>query len=346
MKVGVMALAAMAILAVLLYLLTGSESPFESHGILYTYMSDSAALAEASPVRLNGILIGKVKKVALSGDKQPRRIIRIEMEIDDKFFPAIPVDSVASISAENLLSGKYINIKAGTSRTAIRPGQELPSLDAQEFQDLVQQGFPVLASLQDTLAKVNAIVAQVEVGKGSIGKLLVDEELYNRFLAITKDVQQLTDALNSGKGLIGKLIYDDALYNDVRGLIARLDAVAAGVQQGQGTAGKFLKDPALYDEMHKTVAELHTLLADLNAGKGSAGKLLKSDDLHNQAMASIAKVDSLIDKMNSGQGTIGQLLVNPQLYESLNGTTRELHGLLEDFHKNPKKFLQIKLGLF
>jgi phospholipid/cholesterol/gamma-HCH transport system substrate-binding protein len=58
------------------------------------------------------------------------------------------------------------------------------------------------------------------------------------------------------------------------------------------------------------------------------------------------KLDSILDKINSGQGTIGQLLVNPQLYESLDGTTREMQGLLKDFRANPKKFLRIKLGLF
>jgi phospholipid/cholesterol/gamma-HCH transport system substrate-binding protein len=40
------------------------------------------------------------------------------------------------------------------------------------------------------------------------------------------------------------------------------------------------------------------------------------------------------------------LLNNPALYEDLDGTTRELQGLLKDFRANPKKFLRIKLGLF
>ena len=38
--------------------------------------------------------------------------------------------------------------------------------------------------------------------------------------------------------------------------------------------------------------------------------------------------------------------MNPSLYESLDGTTREVHGLLKDFRANPKKFLTIKLALF
>ena len=341
-----MAFAALIILGVLIVLLTGNESPFASHAEIYTYMDDSAALAQGAPVRLNGIAVGKVKSIGLSGSKEPRRIVKITLEIDEKYFPSIPVDSVASISAENLLGTKYINIKSGKSGATIRPGQELRSLDTHEFDELMQQGYPLLNSLQDTLNKINDIVGQVEVGKGTIGKLLVDEELYNRFLAIASEGQKIVAAVNSGKGTVGHLVYDDQLYNDVRASIARVDTLLEGLQQGQGTAGKILKDPALYNDFRSTVGELHKLLADLNAGQGTAGKLLKSDQLHNQISQVVAKLDATIDKVNSGQGTIGQLLVNPQLYDSLNGTTRELHGLLQDFRKNPKKFLRIKLGLF
>lgn len=346
LKVGLMAFVALAIFAVLIVLLTRTESPFTSRANIYTYMDDSAALADGAPVRLNGIAVGKVAKIELSGSKQPRRIIRITLEIDESYLRSIPVDSVASISAENLLGTKYINIKSGTSQTTIRPGQELPSLDTHEFDELMQQGYPLLNSLQDTLNKINQIVGQVEVGKGTIGKLLVDETLYNRFLAIANETEKIVTAINSGKGTIGRLVYHEELLNNVNATIARLDSLLQGLQQGQGTAGKLLKDPALYNDFRNTVGELHKLLADLNAGKGTAGKFLKSDDLHNQIATTLSKVDATIDKLNSGQGTIGQLLVNPQLYDSLNGTTKELHGLLQDFRKNPKKFLHIKLGLF
>ena len=87
-------------------------------------------------------------------------------------------------------------------------------------------------------------------------------------------------------------------------------------------------------------------MAGLNQGKGTAGKLLNSDDLHDQLLTTMGRLDTLLDKINNGQGTIGQLLVNPSLYQNLDGTTREVHGLLKDFRANPKKFLRIKLSIF
>jgi phospholipid/cholesterol/gamma-HCH transport system substrate-binding protein len=346
LKVGVLALFAMSILAVLIFLITGNTDIFESNVVIYTFMADAAALTNGAPVNLDGIPIGKVKTIALSGSRDPMRLVRLDMQIPEHQLKNIPSDSLASISSANVLGTKYINIKSGKSTTTVGSGQELPSVNTGELQDLVQQGFGVMNSLQDTVQRVDKIVGLVENGQGSIGKLLVDETLYNNLLAILTQVKGLADTLNSDKGTIGLLLNNRELYDNFRTTLGRLDTMVQQLQDGQGTAGKLLKDPALYNEAQDTIKGVHQLVDDLNAGKGTAGQLLKSDDLSNQLKDTIAKIDSVIDKVNSGQGTIGQLLVNQQLYDNLNGATREMHLLMKDFRSNPKKFLRIKLAIF
>jgi phospholipid/cholesterol/gamma-HCH transport system substrate-binding protein len=346
LKVGILAIFAMTILAVLIFLITGQTDIFESQVLIYTYMADAAALTNGAPVNLNGIPIGKVKSIRLSGSKDPMRLVRIDMQVPTSQLKNIPSDSLASISSANVLGTKYINIKSGKGNMTVGPDQELPSVNTGEIQDLVQQGFGVLNSLQDTVQRVDKIVGLVESGKGSIGKLLVDETLYNNLLQILAQVKGLADALNSDKGTIGVLLNNRELYDNFRATLGRVDTMLQQLQDGQGSAGKFLKDPALYDDLHASVKGVQKLIDDLNAGKGTAGQLLKSDDLSNQLKATISKIDSIIDKVDSGQGTIGQLLVNQQLYDNLNGATREMHLLMQDFRANPKKFLRIKLSIF
>jgi len=346
LRVGVMAVVGLVILGILIFLLTGSNSLFGSKARLFTFMDDSAALAEASPVRLNGIMIGKVDKIVLTGSLQKGRIVRMDMSVDDKYLQQIPIDSVAGIGAENVLGTKFLNIRKGTSKQTVKDGSEIPSVDIPDFNDFMEQGNNLLVQLQGILKRVDAIVGTVEAGKGSIGKLLVDEELYNRIIGVVAEANKLASALNSNKGTIGRLVNDDTLYNDVRGTIARLDQLMEGLQSGEGTAGRLLKDPALYDQARGAIGDIRKILGDIDAGHGTIGKLLKSDDLHDQIRATIGRIDLLLDKINSGQGTVGQLLVNTQLYDNLNGATRELHGLMKDFRANPKKFLRIKLSLF
>jgi phospholipid/cholesterol/gamma-HCH transport system substrate-binding protein len=341
-----MAIAAMAILGVLIFLLTGEKNIFARSVVLYTYMSDSAALSTGAPVRLNGIYIGKIVGVELSGAADPNRVVRIVMSVQRDKLSSIPVDSQAGISAENVLGTKYINIKKGTSQRAIQPGGEVRGLDVQEFEELVRQGYNTLASVNATLRRLDNLVSQIEAGKGTVGKLLTDEELYRRMLGAVAEVHKVTAAVSAGKGTLGRLLYDEGLYDRMLAAVQRVETLIADVQQGQGTAGKLLRDPALYDDARAAIAEFRQVAADLNAGKGTAGKLLKDDAAYRQIQDLLAKLDAMFERVNAGQGTLGQLLVNPQLYESLHGATTELRSLIKDVRANPKKFLRIKLALF
>lgn len=347
LKVGILGIVAMACVALLVFLLTGNIQWFKKDIPLHVFTSDADGLGEGSAVRINGIQAGKVTKVDLSGETDPARIIRIDLVVDEDMLKQIPADSVARISSDNLLgSTKFLQINKGTSHSLIQSNATLTSVANPDFDKLVEQGYNILGSLQLLLGKVQDIVGQVEVGKGTIGKLLVDESLYNSLQATVNQVQLLATTLNSKNGTIGHLINDDQFYDQLQGLVTQIQGLTDGLQKGEGTAGMILKDPKLYNDASKAVDQLNTMLADLNAGKGTAGQLLKDDKIARQLSATLEKVNVSFDKLNAGQGTLGQLMVNPALYDSTTGLTRELQQTLKDFRANPKKFLTIKLQLF
>jgi phospholipid/cholesterol/gamma-HCH transport system substrate-binding protein len=346
LRVGVTAFVAMIILGVLIWLFTSQKPLWERYSTVYTYMRDSAALAQGAPVRLNGILIGSVKRVELSRSSNPNRVVRVVMNVQTARLSDIPTDSTAGISAENMLGSKYINIARGRSPNSVQPDGELPSEPSTEVEDLIKKGFGIFDSAQTVLNRLDKIVALIESGRGSIGKFLVDEEFYNRLVTTVAELQKIATTLSAGKGTLGKLLQDEGLYNDAQASVQHLDAVIQELQQGHGTAGKLLKDPALYDETRASIAELRKILEGLNAGQGTAGKLLKDDAVHQRIESVLSKLDTSLDGLNAGKGTAGQLLVNPQLYDSMKGLSTELESLIKDIHKNPKKFLRIKLGLF
>ncbi len=345
-RVGVMMAAALVVMAVLVFYMTSNRSLFSTDEVIYSYLDSAPGVAKGAPVRLNGLTVGNVRAIDFAPNPKPGRAIRVEMNIFERYTKLIPSDSKISVGAENLLGSRLIDIARGSSPTPIAAGGELKSDSTTELEDLFKQGTTTLAAAELILKRLEAIVAQVELGKGSIGRLLKDEDLYNRVNSIASEADRMVKAINTGKGTMGRLLYDEELYTDVRKTLARVDSIAEGMQTGQGTAGKLLKDPALYDEARKTIVEMRTLIADLNAGKGTAGKLLKDEALHQRLNASLDKLNTMVDNLNAGKGTLGQLLVNQQLYENLNGTTAEMKGLMKDFRANPKKFLRIKLGLF
>src|SRR3954467_15776184 len=95
LRTGVLATVATIILAVLIFLLTGNGALFEHQVLLKTFMVDSAGMAENAPVRLNGILVGHIKQPVLSGSKDPKRTVEVDMVMPEKFLAQIPEDSQA-----------------------------------------------------------------------------------------------------------------------------------------------------------------------------------------------------------------------------------------------------------
>jgi phospholipid/cholesterol/gamma-HCH transport system substrate-binding protein len=346
LRTGILAAVAMVIAGVLIFLLTGQSNLFGGDFHLHTYMEDSAGMVANDPVRVNGILVGYIGSIKLSGSREPKRTVEIDMVIQDKYLEQIPEDSKSTISAANLLGSKYINITKGTHPKHVEPGGEVQSLQTQDIPEILAQSSSLLSQFQTILGRVDGLLAIVENGQGNIGKLIKDDTLYDRLNSTAGEVEQLVKDVKNSNGTISHLLYDDTLYNDIRKPIQRIDDMLAQVQQGKGTLGKAIYDPQLYDEARAGITEAKTLLDNLNAGKGTAGKFLTDDEIYKQLTLISQKVNTAIDKINSGQGTIGQLIVNPQLYDAMTGATRELNSLIKDVRANPKKFLSIKLAIF
>lgn len=349
LKVGIIGLCAFFILFVLVFLLTSSKGFFQKWAELKTFVGDASGLSEGTTVSLNGIPIGYLDRFELTTSSDPKRAIELDLRVKSSYLPQIPVDSIVSGVATNVLGGKVLNIVRGLSKQSVKDGGELASANTQDINQIMAQMGAVFQSFQGVVARVDNLLAGVEAGHGNLGLLLKDDELYKRLNAIAAEGQQVLTDVRKGNGTISKLIYDDSpdsLYNQIQKPIKRFDDLMAAVQNGPGTASLLLRDPKLYDEAQQTIHDIDTVVADLNAGKGTAGALLHNDDLHKQLDTLLGKLNTIIDKINAGQGTLGQFTVNPQLYDALTGATREFQGLAKDIRTNPKKFLTLRLAIF
>src|SRR5262245_33815339 len=101
-RVTTLAVAAVLILGTLVALMTGG-SLFEPKTRIYLYMPDAVALVADAPVRVDGISVGKVESVELSGSNIPNRVVRVTMQVDRERLKSIPADSTAQASAETLV---------------------------------------------------------------------------------------------------------------------------------------------------------------------------------------------------------------------------------------------------
>jgi len=215
LKVGIVGLFAFLILSVLIFLLTSSRGFFQANAILYTYMDDASGMAEGTPVRLNGFTIGSLEKIQLTTSNDPKKSVQFVMKVLEKFLPQIPVDSVAGISAANLLGDKFVNITKGRASQTVKDGAEIRSLQAQDIPELMAQSAALLQSFQTIVNRIDSLLAGVEQGKGNIGKLLKDDALHKRLDELVARFNGTIDKINSGQGTLGQLVVNPELYNSL-----------------------------------------------------------------------------------------------------------------------------------
>ncbi|MBN1930335.1 MAG: MCE family protein [Desulfobacterales bacterium] len=63
--------------------------------------------------------------------------------------------------------------------------------------------------IEQLISGINKITTKLNQGKGSLGKLINEEETVNNLNDMLADLKNITEKINSGKGTIGKLIKED-----------------------------------------------------------------------------------------------------------------------------------------
>jgi phospholipid/cholesterol/gamma-HCH transport system substrate-binding protein len=81
--------------------------------------------------------------------------------------------------------------------------------------------------------------------------------------AMVGQINTIMAGVGEGKGTLGKLVKDDALYNDAKELVTSLKAVSSDIEQGKGTIGKLVKDESLYNDAKETMKNVSQLTSGL-----------------------------------------------------------------------------------
>jgi phospholipid/cholesterol/gamma-HCH transport system substrate-binding protein len=350
LRVGLFVLVGLLILAVAIFYVTGA-GVFGPKYRIKTYLPEVSGLSTGAPVRLDGVEIGNVEKIALvprEHGKPPDHMHKIEvvMRIDRRYKNDILTDSAASLVTEGLLGNRYVNIQRGYTGTPIQEGQTVPGSEEKAIKEVVERSADVLANLNVLSQSAQDLIGGIQEGKGTLGKLLTDEQAYNHLNSILAKGDQIAGTIQSGQGTVGELIMNDEMASKVQKTIDQLNTILADLRAQKGTLGKLLYDPSLYEQAKQAIENSNAVIGDVRAGKGTLGKLATDETLYNKLRDTSSNLAEATGKLNRPDNTAGKLFSDPKLYENLSGMTGDMRNLIADFRKNPKKFLTIKLTFF
>ena len=318
---------ALLILATLGALLTGGTL-LEPKSTIYLYMPDAVGLVAGAPVRVDGIGVGKVESVTLSGSREPTRVVKVTMTVDRERLRSVPDDSTAEASAETFVGDKFVDITSGVSATRVRPGGEitykatpdmLKRLDVEQF--------------DHRLRVIDALVTEIEQGKTPLGQFVQGDEMYRSLLKRTAEIEAGIHAASNVTGALGSALNTDTLYRQIADPLNELDQNLAKIQSGQGPLGQFLHDDAQYAQLRDSLNGLRTTL-----GQFRSDEFLSSDRQYAEWTSAVQTVIHQVDGFAASP-----MLATTAVYDNLNGIAKELESELKDFRENPKKYLRLKM---
>ena len=335
LKLGIAGLVA-AGLAILIILAVGGQAGFFWQRYpLKARFHTVQGLKSGAVVRLNGKEVGSVTNIEFSGQD-----IEVAMQITKGVQRIITTDSTATIGSLSLLGEPIIDLTASGTGTPLADWAFVPTVPGGSAFDRLTN------TASQGLSDISGLLADIRNGRGTLGKLVTDETVYNELRQFIDSANDVVTNVQRGKGTLGQLAKNPAAYQSLKASLENLRLMTDRLNRGEGSLGRLLTDETFSRSATSAARGADEMLGNLNRGQGTAGKLLTDDQLYSRLNDLSARVNGLAQGLDEGRGTAGHLLRDEQLYDNLNKAAAELRGLIADIRKDPKKYLNVKMSIF
>lgn len=340
------------VLGVLFYLTfnVGGKRMFGTKGqqTFYVHFISITGVTEKSEVRMAGVKIGEVKKIALDN-------YRAKVTVDLTEACNIPDDSVAKVQGKGLLGEKFVEIVPGTSTTFVPNGGELKnSVSPANLEDIVGKLGGALDDIKSVTESLKDSLGTSEGKQGlksiisNLSSLSADlqsvvggnkERLNSIILNVDKAASLLQGMLSENRGNLRETMENTSktmrsFEQKTPELLAHLDEAAKGVRDMLAENRENVK--LGISNIKEAGGNINQVVADNRDNFKVAMENLKNgSEKLDKIMENIKQISGKLEK---GEGTIGRLIQEDEVYNNLNQT-------LESTNTLAKKVEHLKIGV-
>lgn len=360
--VGVFMVAVLALLVYFTVIISGVDVLFgREKALARIAFTDVGGLKERDNVVYRGMKVGIVEKIELA----PTNVM-VTVLVDRDV--VLRETCQASVSALSLLGGNYLLLEEGAG--AVQPLAATvfrgdPPIDwvrdlgkiAGSLNEVLNDGSfrSIVSNFEATAENVNKIVARVERGEGTAGRLLSrDDTVYQDLREAVAGAKRavgdaektfdgarktfdhaaaVAERLDRGEGTLGRLLSkDDAVYADLKQTLANAAAISARIERGEGTLGRLTaKDDALWGDLTNAVANVRAATAKLKSGEGLLGRAFNDAALADDAAKLVANLRTVSERLEKGEGTLGRLMTERELYDEVNAAIKDVRQIIDNY---------------
>ncbi len=319
-RVGVMVLATAIIAGILIVLFGDLPSLVQGNYPIRMRFLDARGVSTGTPVRKNGILVGRVTDVTLD----ERGGVMVMADIDSH----VPLyrDEQPRISG-SLLGDAEISLVPGRvvpPRTRLQPDDVLEGIVVRDPVEAFSTLEPKLSTALDSLVAASETVSKLAV---TIDKtLLGDDERFDKLIGKTeKALDDFSVAMTGVNDIIG----DEAARRRMKESIGMLPDVLGDLRTAVKGIG------ATVDSADRNLRNIEGLTRPL--GERGEQIVTRLDSTIGRLDEVLLQASGFVKSLNESEGTLGRLVRDPKLYEELSDTvsnvnriSRELRPIIND----------------
>ena len=319
-RVGVMVLATAIIAGILIVLFGDLPSLVQATYPVQMVFADARGVADGTPVRKNGILVGRVSRVQLN----ERGGVNVVADINS-YVPIYQDEQPRIVTT--LLGDAEIQLIAGrivAPRQPVGSEQVLVGQVARDPFEIFATLEPKFGATLDSLAEASKSVSKLSTNLDRV--FLGDDDTFTQMVDKT---QSALDAFSQAMTNINDVMGDPTARERLKASITEMPDVLADLRtsvQGIGTT---------LDSADRNLRNLEGLTRPLGERGGQI--VAQLDKTISRLDEVLSQAVTFTTALNESQGTLGRLVKDPLVYEELaqaatnvNCLTKELRPIVND----------------
>jgi len=175
MRIGLFTFLGLALLVFAIFFIGNKRNLFSSTFNVYGTFRNVSGLQIGNNVRFAGINVGVVQNISIVNDSTAR----VDLTLNNDVKKFVKKDAKIAIGSDGLMGDKLIVISPGgvNSTEEVQNGNQLASVNPVDVDKIIAKMTKVIDNAAELTGGLSAIVAKVNSGQGSIGRLLNNDKM-------------------------------------------------------------------------------------------------------------------------------------------------------------------------
>jgi phospholipid/cholesterol/gamma-HCH transport system substrate-binding protein len=235
LKVGIFVSVGAILVMIAIILLGSTENLLQRKSHYTVHLPSAEGLVGGAKVMLGGIQIGTVDHI---GFDDQHGNVELVLNIASANTKHIKRDTEAEIATQGVLGDRYVSLTSGTPEAPVlAPDSDIPVLPSKGISQFLSQSDQLVARLNSVATSLDNVLKQFESGSRSdrffLGMAQTAKNLSSatekldhqmddlKLKKIVRNLEQITDKINTGNGTLGALVNDPGLYDNVKSLMGQ-----------------------------------------------------------------------------------------------------------------------------